>query len=329
MWAFSTHWRYRPLVFKSITRSKVFLGIIRVSYFRGCTQNYVETLASMSIKELWFFFHLPAPNGTLDDAGLFLSLASFLSSLLLPITVIWFPIDVVLTTFGLGVVRVQVVVPGVWVFRKSKIDGDLSIRLRVCNNIGPSFVPFLFNRCWRIIDPSGMVAVVAVEATEVNVVADAFDVVIVFKACDECNRVPLMPFPPSALVSMIWLAFFNADWITNLLDSVDRHCLDIGATVVASDVFLCKRIDGAFDVLHVILSSSPPPLMLTAPLFNKLNKSCPFCRIIWPFSVRAPRINIILLGWCCCCFNERIINGNNKRMTFFLLWKIIRETLLN
>lgn len=54
-----------------------------------------------------------------------------------------------------------------------------------------------------MIEPSGNVvaAVVAtpapaVDATDVSTVADAFDVVAFFKACDECNSVlPLMPFP--------------------------------------------------------------------------------------------------------------------------------------
>lgn len=71
--------------------------------------------------------------------------------------------------------------------------------------------------------------------------------------------------------------FFKVDWITNLFDSVDKFGV-VDATLV-SDAFLCRRIDGEFDVLHVRLSSSLLPI-LTTPLFNKLNKSCPFCKII-------------------------------------------------
>lgn len=40
-------------------------------------------------------------------------------------------------------------------FRNTKIDWDLSSRLRVCNRIGPSAEPFLWIRCCTIIDPSG------------------------------------------------------------------------------------------------------------------------------------------------------------------------------
>lgn len=277
--------------------------------------------------------YLPAPNGIFDEMGFVLSLVSGLSSSLLPLsTVIWLLTDVVLTIVGLAVVSVQVVVPVVCEFRNNKIDGDLSMRLRVCNKIGPSLVPFLFKRCWSMIDPSGnVVAVVApvtvvVPATDVRTVADAFDVVAFFKACDECNSVlAFMPFPLNVefneFASMIWLfvilAFFNADWITNLLVSFDV-CFWVGAIVFANDVFVrCNRIDGELDVMHVVLSSSPLLLLLlilTAPLFNKLNKSWPFCRIIWPFSVRAPRIRIILLGcwWCCCCNRKRGKNWWNR-----------------
>lgn len=88
--------------------------------------------------------------------------------------------------------------------------------------------------------------------------------------------------------------FFNVDWITYLFDS----CVSFGVVdiLVSDAAFLCKRIDGEFDVLHVRLSSSLLAATLTAPLFNKLNKSCPFCKMICPFSVRAPRIKIMLLG---------------------------------
>lgn len=227
-------------------------------------------------------------------------------------TAIWLPIDVVFTTFWLAVVSVQVPVPLPFgLFRNNRIDGDLSMRFNVCNRIGPSFVPFLFNRCCKMIEPSGMVAVWPVDATDVNVVV-AFDVVTFFKADDVvCNWsvLPLIPFPLNEFVSMIWLvvmlAFFNADCSTNLPVSVVVVCFDV-ANVLANDVvvFLCNKIDGdVVDVLHVVLSSSATLLlMLTAPLFNKLNNSWPFCKIIWPFSVRAPRINIILLAGCCCCW---------------------------
>lgn len=138
------------------------------------------------------------------------------------------------------------------------------MRLRVCNKIGPSFEPFLFNRCWNMIDPSGMLVVPPVVATDVNVdVANAFDVVALFNVCVECS------VAASAMVG-----FFIADWITNLFDSVDNF-----GVAVAVDAFLCKRIDGVFDVLHVRLLSSLLAI-LTAPLFNKLNKSCPFCKMI-------------------------------------------------
>lgn len=270
--------------------------------------------------------HLPAPNGTFDDVDLVFSLIAVFSSslLLLASTVIWLLIDLVLTTFWVAVVSVQVDVPPVvWLLRNNKIDGDLSMRLSVCNKIGPSFDnrfdPFFFNRCWNMIDPSGMLlpvlAAVVTVATllVVNVdVANVFDVVAFFNACVECSSaaVPLIVFPFNVCISPAhtWLlvvvlvvmlaVFFNVDWITNLFDSVDKFGVVAAATLV-SDAFLCSRIDGEFDVLHVRLSSSLLA-MLTAPLFNKLNKSCPFCKIIWPFSVRAPRIKIILLGWCDC-----------------------------
>lgn len=146
------------------------------------------------------------------------------------------------------------------------------MRLRVCNKIGPSFEPFLFNLCWNMIDPSGMLVVPAVVAMEVNVdVANVLDVVAFFNVCVVCSTALLLiPFPfnvaASALVMVV--GFFKGDWITNLFDSVDNFGV--------VDAFLCRRIDCEFDVR---LSSSLLAI-LTAPLFNKLNKSCPFCKMI-------------------------------------------------
>lgn len=213
--------------------------------------------------------------------------SDFSLSLLLASTVIRLLIALVLTAFWLDAAVV------VALLRNSRIDGDLSMRFRVCSKIGPSFEQFLFNLCWNMIDPSEML-----------VVPDVFDVWI------ECRTA--LPFPPfkvaAVAASAIWLAvmvveFFNVDWITNLFDS----CVSFGVVdiLVSDAAFLCKRIDGEFDVLLVRLSSSLLAATLTAPLFNKLNKSCPFCKMICPFSVRAPRIKIMLLGWCD-CYVEKI-----------------------
>lgn len=299
---------------------------------RSCLKNennFSWFLWKEKVKKLWYS---PAPSGTFDETDLCLSLVSILSSSLpvLPpptppppplLITIWLPTDVVLTTFGLGaaVVSVQVVVPVplFGLFRNSRIDGDLSMRLSVWSKIGPSFVPFLLSRCCNMIEPSGMPAVLAVDVSAVVVV------LVVFNACVVCNSVVVLPPPPpppplifvpfplNVFASMIWLlvTFFNADCSTNLLASFDV-CFDVvgdavvavATTELANVVFRwCKRIDGAVDVLHVVLLSSSAELLIeTAPLFNKLNNSWPFCSIIWPFSVRAPRIRIILLGWCCC-----------------------------
>lgn len=251
--------------------------------------------------------HLPAPRGTFSDVGLDLSLASvFSSSLWLETTVMWLWIDLALTTFWVAVVSVQEL-PVVWLLRNSRMEGDLSIRLRVCNKIGPSLEIFLFIRCWNMIDPSGMLvappAVVNVDVANV-LDADAF-----FNPCVDCSTDAVLfnPLPFNTDVSAIWLfvmvvAVFKDDWIINLFDSVDNFGA-VDATLV-NFAFLCSRIEGAFDVWHVRLSSSLLAI-LTVPLFNKLSKSCPFCRIIWPFSVRAPRIKMMLLGWCdCCCWKK-------------------------
>lgn len=237
-----------------------------------------------------------------DEVVLHLSLVSVLSSSLLPITVIWLPPVVVLTIFELAVVRVHVVVPVLWLFRNSSIDGDLSMRFKVCNKIGPSFVAFLLHRCWRIMEPSGKAELLSAEAAEVNVVT--FDVVDFLNTGADCNRVvPLIPFPFNAFASTIWLlALFSADWITNLFDSFSV-CLAVLQIEVVNEVF-CKRSDDELAVLHIVLSSSLVLLKLTAPLFNRLNNSWPFCKIIWPFSVRAPRIKIMLLDWCCCGYGR-------------------------
>lgn len=309
---------------------------------RRAKKNFAIKKCYLQWKNVMLLY-LPAPNGILDDVVLFFSLDSVFSPSLLASTVIWLLTDVVLTTFGVAVVSVQVVVVfwllaallppptplPAWLLRNSKIDGDLSMRLSVCNKIGPSLVPFLFNRCCNIIEPSGMVVAVAVavewllavDTTDVNVVAEAaFDAVAFFNVCVECSNVALVliPLPFNVDASMIWLVFgfFSADWITNLFVSVDNFD-------VVDTVFLCNKIDGEFDVLHVIFSSSLL-LMLTAPLFNKLNKSWPFCRIICPFSVRAPRIKIILLAGCC-CYDEIVRNGTWIRVFFF---NLVNETHL-
>lgn len=187
-------------------------------------------------------------------------------------------------------------------------------------------MPFLLSRCCNIIEPSGIVvAVVVVVAVDAILfidatVPDAFDVVAIFffKACVECNRTVagfvvdvwfLTPFPLNVFASIIWfvvrLAFFKvADWITYfwLVDSF-VICFGVVVTVFDTVVVLirefCNRIDGDDVGVPPVVLISSLLLILTAPLFSKLSNSWPFCKIIWPFSVRAPRINIMLLGCCC------------------------------
>lgn len=93
----------------------------------------------------------------------------------------------------------------------------------------------------------------------------------------------------------------------NLLVSFICCCFGVVTSVLATVVLileLCKKIDdvdddAADEVAVTGLSSSFGLLILTAPLLSRLSSSWPFCKIIWPFSVRAPRIKIILLACCC------------------------------
>lgn len=109
---------------------------------------------------------------------------------------------------------------------------------------------------------------------------------------------------PYALI-FLYLFAFNVDCITYLLLSFDVLCF--GAVIAVFAVValmrgLCRKMDEAADVDCLSSSLQPLVLMLTAPLFNRLSSSWPFCRMICPFSVRAPRIKIILLDCCWCCW---------------------------
>lgn len=179
-----------------------------------------------------------------------------------------------------------------------------------------------------MIDPSGRFVVPAGVETEVIVdVARVLVAVAFFKVCIECSTAfTFPPFNVADAALAIWLlvmvaGFFNVDWITNLLDSDDSFGV---VDLVRCAAFLCKRIDGECDVLHVRLSSSLLVAILTAPVFSKFNKSCPFCKMIWPFSVRAPRIKIMLLGWCdCFCIKLNWELKNGQLLQLLQLFKLI------
>lgn len=73
--------------------------------------------------------------------------------------------------------------------RNSRIDGDLSMRLRVWSKMGPSFEPFLFNLCWNMIEPSGILFV-----ADGGDVASVLVEVAFFNVCIEWSTA--LPFPP-------------------------------------------------------------------------------------------------------------------------------------
>lgn len=234
----------------------------------------------------------PVPNGIFDETVLFVDavpalplpplLLVFSLAFALFSTVMWLAaVAVVVFMVALDVVSVELVL---WALRNSRMDCDLSNRLSVCNSIGTSVAPFLFKRCCRKIDPSGI----------------AFAVWFDFFVGAETvlaggKRTIVWPPDVAVLISTIWwaVAFDRIGDCTKIL------CPDPMASfadLVTVDVVVVVVLKPECGGNWMIFSSSQ--LILTVPVpFNKFSNSWLFCKMIWPFSVRAPRIRMILLCW--------------------------------
>lgn len=275
-----------------------FLDIQNAYFFP--TLNAMANFCRIQIVQEAIKMYLPLPNGTFDEV---------VFALVATVAVVAFVVVVLLSSFACAVVAcilfvvvTMVAFVGcvtvdcvVWALRKSKIDCDLSIRFSVCNRIGPSDVWLLLTRCWTKIEPSGMFAVVAepdVTPLEIDAV-DTTVAVVDFLIVDGWN---ITAFEVDAFdVAVADDIDLIGDWIKMRPFASPIFVVFIRCVVWS---WCCCWCCWTIIDLSSSLAIKLPPLVP----FNRFNNSWLFCSIIWPFSVRAPRIKMMFP--CCCIVVE-------------------------